>query len=324
MWIKKNWNKIPESLRQEINWIKNDKFVIWWYFEIENDKTIKGSFPFLSQIWWELNVWDTITYLPPISNWRYSKRNIDGIEIKHKELPKIQKTFYVGEFPNFWDWEKGSHELYRTQMVFQKEYLPWEELEIEISCIKKIWENHIYRVSILCMLDKYYEDSKLLYVINLAQENFWKISIIDEIDNSDDYLKHLSVSWDIFPPWKKEDDIIRILSKYPSSQRTPELSKIIEKRREFLLSLPSKNPIMIHGLWWAWWYFGLKITDEIVVFENIKYGNAIYILYKNWEELSKLTKKEILHRNEEEYERVVHWKYWEKKVKFIVQSKLGI
>ena len=37
-------------------------------------------------------------------------------------------------------------------------------------------------------------------------------------------------------------------------------------------------------------YFGAKFGENIVVFENMDYGNAIYILSDNWEEISKMSR----------------------------------
>ena len=34
-------------------------------------------------------------------------------------------------------------------------------------------------------------------------------------------------------------------------------------------------------------YFGALLEDYLVVFENIEYGNAVYILFEKWEVLSR-------------------------------------
>lgn len=35
-------------------------------------------------------------------------------------------------------------------------------------------------------------------------------------------------------------------------------------------------------------YIGVMLEDDLVVFENIEYGNVIYIFYDDWDEISKL------------------------------------
>jgi hypothetical protein len=47
------------------------------------------------------------------------------------------------------------------------------------------------------------------------------------------------------------------------------------------------------------------------VLESILYGNATYIFDKDWEELSKKTKSEILNQ-ELQKGRLIHRRFWEK------------
>lgn len=47
------------------------------------------------------------------------------------------------------------------------------------------------------------------------------------------------------------------------------------------------------------------------MFENIEYGNAIYILFDNWMEISKMSRIEILQRKEKDFIRLPHRKNWE-------------
>ena len=58
-------------------------------------------------------------------------------------------------------------------------------------------------------------------------------------------------------------------------------------------------------------YFGAKFKDNLVVFENIEYGNAIYILFDNWMEISKMSRIEILQRKEKDFIRLPNRKNWE-------------
>ena len=36
-------------------------------------------------------------------------------------------------------------------------------------------------------------------------------------------------------------------------------------------------------------YFGAKLAGDVVIFDNVRIGNAVYILRERWEELSKRT-----------------------------------
>ena len=68
-------------------------------------------------------------------------------------------------------------------------------------------------------------------------------------------------------------------------------------------------------------YFGVKFSDRLVAFENTTYGNALYILFENWRELSRLSRLEIQNRPSDQYIRVEHRGNWKEKVKAIITAK---
>ena len=65
-------------------------------------------------------------------------------------------------------------------------------------------------------------------------------------------------------------------------------------------------------------YFGAKFGDNIVVFENIDYGNALYILFDNWQEISQMSRIDILKRHEKDYFRIIHKNGWFSKLKHYI------
>lgn len=69
-------------------------------------------------------------------------------------------------------------------------------------------------------------------------------------------------------------------------------------------------------------YFGAQFADDVVVFENINFGNAAYVLYEGWKEMSKLSRTELL-RDENSFDRIVHSKGWEKRLGICHSSRTG-
>ena len=68
-------------------------------------------------------------------------------------------------------------------------------------------------------------------------------------------------------------------------------------------------------------YFGAQIDEDLVVFENVQYGNAVYILFKEWKETSKLSRLELLSGiHGDTFERVVHVNGWEDKIRAIIDE----
>lgn len=54
-------------------------------------------------------------------------------------------------------------------------------------------------------------------------------------------------------------------------------------------------------------------NKNIYVLESIRFGNATYVFDRNWEELSQLSKKEILD-NDLHVNRIIHIEGWEQNV----------
>ena len=88
---------------------------------------------------------------------------------------------------------------------------------------------------------------------------------------------------------------------------------------EFLQSLNPQDIIV--GTSGMSRYIGAKFSDNLVVFENSNYGNAIYILFEDWRELSQLSRLQILVRPSDQYYRVRHSGNWQEKVKAVVNAK---
>ena len=103
--------------------------------------------------------------------------------------------------------------------------------------------------------------------------------------------------------------IITSRLRNPSPQRQRE----IQKRASVLSRLHPTEYIVGSGM--NSHYFGARFGDNIVAFENIDYGNAIYILFDNWQEISQMSRIDILKRHEHDFVRIIHKKGWEKTLK---------
>jgi hypothetical protein len=64
-------------------------------------------------------------------------------------------------------------------------------------------------------------------------------------------------------------------------------------------------------------YFGAKYDDNFVVFENIRYGNAIYVMFERWQELSQRSRIDLLKGDHEGFERIEHREGWEDRLEAV-------
>jgi len=160
----------------------------------------------------------------------------------------------------------------------------------------------------------------LLFMLNILQENIGACDVKESDTSLAEYLKTIQVSWEVLPPGTKEEAVKHIFKgRTPSSEE----KEVAEKRHIFLMSLkPNK---LIYGTSGLQRYFGALLKEDLVVFENIRYGNAIYIMYEDWKELSKRTRLELMSgRFGDNFERVSHIAHWEGKVKKIIKNRREI
>lgn len=68
-------------------------------------------------------------------------------------------------------------------------------------------------------------------------------------------------------------------------------------------------------------YFGAQFADDLVVFENVSYGNAAYVMFDEWERLSQLSRVELL-ASDEHFVRVPHANSWERRLRELIDDEL--
>jgi hypothetical protein len=135
-----------------------------------------------------------------------------------------------------------------------------------------------------------------------------------------EYLGTLSVAWEILPP----GTIGEVLAKlYKGRQPTPKERKEVQDRYDFLMGLAPQK--LVFGMSGVSRYFGGQVLPNLVVFENMAYGNAIYIMFDDWQALSKRSRIELLHgRLSLNFERVPHIGDWKAKVKGVVEEHVRL
>jgi hypothetical protein len=68
-------------------------------------------------------------------------------------------------------------------------------------------------------------------------------------------------------------------------------------------------------------YFGAYFNDNLVVFEHLEYGNALYIMDESWPTLSRLSRLELLSSARPGFERIIHRGQWEKRLAALIDSR---
>lgn len=257
--------------------------------------------------------------VPLADSGRYSRRNVEGHEVVRKDLSKVPKTF-SWEVPNWGDWSKGSHDCSFTRMVYVREFMGPREVQLKTELIgEELSEDKVFlfRFTVDEILDKTSPsfDADILSSINVLQENTGIADIYASSADVKDYLKTQAVEWEILP--LGEDLLPRVLKL--AKGNTDKAKQKIEERYQVFLSLGPKSLIM--GTSGLRRYFGALVADDLVVFENVEYGNALYVMFDEWPQLSQLSRRDLLSSQHNGFERIIHKPGWQSQLKKLIDSR---
>jgi hypothetical protein len=161
-----------------------------------------------------------------------------------------------------------------------------------------------------------FEDD-LLFAVNLLQENTG-VSGVTGAENPE-FVFTSQRHWDVFPPGQIEDLAARIQAGRGRNQ--PDLEKIIERLELFEQFQPIEY---LKGLGGNDHYIGAKYADNLVAFENMRHGNALYVLYDDWASLSQRPRSEILKLPSSKFDRIIHSEGWTHRFAKLMQHELHL
>ena len=308
----KHFRRIPDYIEQELHSIQEQHVIVAAIISIQKTDIARGAYNHLGIKMVDGKVHFPNTIYPEELAGIYARRNRNGIVWILKDLPKVIKT-YSFDSPNFGDPDKGYHTTYIDREVYQRRFEPPREWAISVSLVSQDEDQVSIRVQIETILDRQHPDFSrdLFFAINLLQEQCRDCHVFRPDISDDELARITAVGWVIFPPGTIDRTFTEITSRLrvPSPQRQHE----IEHRANALASLHPTGYIVGSGM--NSHYFGARFGENIVAFENIDYGNALYILFDNWQEISQMSRIDIMKRHERDFIRIIHKDGWEKVLK---------
>lgn len=249
--------------------------------------------------------------LPPPTFGKFSKFNIEGKYIKNKNRGKESHSYPVKWTRKQYNGRDQTEEVtdivYRTVKRWCRDFI--EAPEIHLSIISDS-NNTKY---IVTELEQYIEDNhkNMLHSVNLMLEIFGECELMDI--NCDLIIpqSYIYLNFEILPagehPFSKQNlDYLRRNPKLSSAQKC-----YIEERGNFLNQFQPST--IYRGRNGLAGYYILEFHDKnLLIVENLYYGNATYIFENSYDELDfeHLTKKEVLNNNMQKA-RVIHDENWQ-------------
>lgn len=242
-----------------------------------------------------------------------SLRNAEGDYVKHKDLP--METFYRLQEWRREQWAGRG----KTELVIDLVEVPYQryprtfvapfsvELEIQLSALG----NAVVVTPAMLLTDEASQD--IIHTVNLILEIFGECQVFTDDSAGIMSIPVKRLNWEVLPPgpipWteirKRVDPIV--------SKHGPRTRSVIYKRFELLHSLGPDFYALGNAGFRGYVVFGYS-KKSIFVLESTYPHNATYVLGEDWEEISRLSKAEILDTKLHQ-ERIIHRLNWESRVR---------
>jgi hypothetical protein len=316
----KSFRVIPNQVRRSLEAIPDRYVVAGCTLQVSASDIRSGSLSSVGIALSETGLTFEPEVVPPASSGRFSKRNRQGQEIVRRDLP-METLYNIIDTPNWGDWGNGSHDTYLPYHRYPRDFVAPALATVRVNCSDCLPDRELYaltfRVSEILDRESVNFEQRLLASVSLLQENVGSCGVYPATVSPDQYLETLHVSWELLPPGTLEEAVQRLFRDRPA---TPQERQIVEERYPFLMSLNPQR--LVSGTSGLTRYFGAQLATNLMVFENVRYGNAVYVMFEDWENLSQRSRVELLSgRYGDSFERVIHRANWQQRVRSIVRQR---
>jgi len=251
--------------------------------------------------------------LPNPEAGKYSRANMFGMEKVRRDLPKVTKDFgFMAP-----SWGSGSyHWVSIDREVYIRDFYPPKEVALSITVLERRTAGFLVKFAIDQVINRRTPDfeKELLYNLNLLQENVGATDVFPSESSLADYAATVHVDWRLLPPGSVDEVLAAMLEGKPAI--SVERQGVMKDRIAVMAKL--KPDAFITGADGFLRYFGAKFGDDFVAFENVNYGNALYLMYEGWEELSRRSRIDLLSGDPDKFYRIIHREGWKDQLRAMV------
>lgn len=217
-----------------------------------------------------------------------------------KDEPKVPYT--IERLWEWKDWQDNPHSklVYQHRLKWQREFIKPTGIELTIA---NLGEQMIVRTALLEVADEH----RLIAAINVFLEVFGDVEFLAE-GQVPIILKLQQLNWELLPkgelPWRSDSPVLAQAKKAMNKNK----AKVCEHR---LSSIERHKPDTVaigRGGFQGYIVYGFSKVD-VFILESMYRNNATYVLDGNWEQVSKLCKRDIL-ENKLHQARIIHNESW--------------
>ena len=319
---KQNFLKVPATIMKKLQKLDDDFVKIAATKNISKDDIKDGAYDHVGLFWGDGEVITGEPVVPSAEIGKWSFRNARGWDRVREDWPKVTKT-WTFEAPNFGDGARNGYSTrYRTQEVKQHQIFEPQGMNIVARVLKDNGGDKIlinFELSPVLSRSMPEFELMLLWAINVMQENTGVADLYASDVSAEDYLKTITLDWQIFPSGSA-DELIARLEKNAGNGKNVEFAEEIRDRVSFFEVFEPAAYIRGQGGFGS--YFGAQFTEDLVVFENLRYGHAVYLLYEDWEQVPRRSRLDLLRDIDANFDRIIHNNGWQTRLREMLQLKL--
>jgi len=250
-------------------------------------------------------------YLIPEVVGKVTALNAHGKEIVRRDLPlEPQPRSYHRTWK---DWHGQEHSGIQTRDIdmYPREYQPAFEETLHVIEVG----DDIY-ISTDSMELKDSNESRNIQLSNLMLECFGSFEVLDAKNENIISTKVKQLHWDILPPgeypWSKAKLLVGEVTKKLKDSAKDVVEARMQKITKYCPDFLATGRSGFSG----YFIYGFA-SKGLYVLESIHLDNATYIFGDNWDQLSKLTKNQIIN-GEVDHQRIVHDKKWSRTISSVL------
>jgi hypothetical protein len=315
------FRRVPDTIRAEVRACVSETFIVAATKTLPVGDVARGELAHLGISVEGSRVVMPESTLPSASRGRWSRYNQVGRIVVRKDLPKVRKHMGGWYAPNFGDPSKGEHYVSIERDVFQKQQLHGKQFPLVLTAQEIEGDGvkigaHVDRVFTAGDVD----EPDFLLAISIVRENLGQPHILPTTQSVDDWLADQTVSWELLPVGTGPARVtLDAVAKRLGATSQPDRLAVLTERFEAMQN--TGYAAVIVGREGFRRYVGYKFKDDLVVLENFDYGNALYVMYSDWEVNSSRPRLELIAEPDGSFDRVPHSSGWQERVVHLLRLK---
>ncbi|MDC0887300.1 hypothetical protein OAS19_05880 [Altererythrobacter sp.] len=303
---------LSKAVQRDLERIDGTRIVVAAVLTITTDEAAKYELAGLSLNSGKLAVAEPAP--PPRACGLWAGRNLDGWQEKRKDLPKEMRD--ISHWAPNWN-GSGHHLVSRSVEAWPVDHHPARMLTLSGTILEPLKDGAIVRFRIDQPLDRTDADfaENLQFNLRLLREVVGRSQVYCADMSDEEFANLQSVDWELIPRGSV-DCVLARLAKTRAA--TADQLEVASGRLKVLERLGHDGFIVGHGKFAR--YFGARFGEKLLVLENLEYGNAMYVFEENWEELTKLSRTELIKLRDPGVHRLPHLPGWQSAIRKLLRD----